>query len=100
MSRFRIFVIIFVTFSFMGGLATPVLAQIELEDELVMERPIPALNTIWIEEMTWIEIRDALAEGKRTAIVPTGGIEQNGPCLLYTSPSPRDATLSRMPSSA
>ena len=25
---------------------------------------------------------------------------QSGPCLLYTSPSPRDATLSRMPSSA
>ena len=24
----------------------------------------------------------------------------NIPCLLYTSPSPRDATLSRMPSSA
>ena len=28
------------------------------------------------------------------------GIEQNNYCLLYTSPSPRDATLSRMPSSA
>ena len=28
-----------------------------------------------------------------------GWIESNG-CLLYTSPSPRDATLSRMPSSA
>ena len=26
--------------------------------------------------------------------------DRNGPCLLYTSPSPRDATLSRMPSSA
>ena len=26
--------------------------------------------------------------------------EKGGPCLLYTSPSPRDATLSRMPSSA
>ena len=26
--------------------------------------------------------------------------EDGGPCLLYTSPSPRDATLSRMPSSA
>ena len=25
---------------------------------------------------------------------------RNAPCLLYTSPSPRDATLSRMPSSA
>ena len=26
--------------------------------------------------------------------------EEFGDCLLYTSPSPRDATLSRMPSSA
>ena len=26
--------------------------------------------------------------------------ERDGGCLLYTSPSPRDATLSRMPSSA
>ena len=26
--------------------------------------------------------------------------EQRTACLLYTSPSPRDATLSRMPSSA
>ena len=30
----------------------------------------------------------------------TGGVEKVIPCLLYTSPSPRDATLSRMPSSA
>ena len=28
------------------------------------------------------------------------GIDKDNPCLLYTSPSPRDATLSRMPSSA
>ena len=27
-------------------------------------------------------------------------IDQQNSCLLYTSPSPRDATLSRMPSSA
>ena len=27
-------------------------------------------------------------------------VSQNESCLLYTSPSPRDATLSRMPSSA
>ena len=27
-------------------------------------------------------------------------LPQNTTCLLYTSPSPRDATLSRMPSSA
>ena len=29
-----------------------------------------------------------------------GSIDKDIPCLLYTSPSPRDATLSRMPSSA
>ena len=27
-------------------------------------------------------------------------LPRHGSCLLYTSPSPRDATLSRMPSSA
>ena len=29
-----------------------------------------------------------------------GGVDCFATCLLYTSPSPRDATLSRMPSSA
>ena len=32
--------------------------------------------------------------------VATGVVEEDTSCLLYTSPSPRDATLSRMPSSA
>ena len=36
--------------------------------------------------------------GKTTLISIICGIVT--PCLLYTSPSPRDATLSRMPSSA
>ena len=31
---------------------------------------------------------------------PRRRLEASGTCLLYTSPSPRDATLSRMPSSA
>jgi len=42
-------------------------------------RPIPALETVWMDEMTWMEVRDAIASGKTTAIVATGGIEQNGP---------------------
>lgn len=50
-----------------------------LQEELKMERPVEALDSIWIEELTWIEIRDAIASGKTTAIVSTGGIEQNGP---------------------
>ena len=35
-----------------------------------------------------------------TIAVLGNGIAHAYPCLLYTSPSPRDATLSRMPSSA
>ena len=45
----------------------------------------------------------ALAELKASG-VSQREVERNstagGTCLLYTSPSPRDATLSRMPSSA
>lgn len=44
--------------------------------------PLPAPNTVWIEEMTWMDVRDALASGKTTAIVTTGGMEPNGPWLV------------------
>lgn len=54
-------------------------AERRLQAELTMPRPVDALNSVWIEELTWIEIRDALAAGKKTIIIPTGGIEQNGP---------------------
>jgi len=43
--------------------------------------PLPTANTVWLEEMTWIDVRDAIKAGKTTAIVPTGGIEPNGPWL-------------------
>lgn len=49
--------------------------------DMRMERPIEALNSVWIEELTWMEVRDALRDGKTTAIIATGGIEQNGPYL-------------------
>ena len=44
-------------------------------------RPIAALDSVWIEELTWMEVRDALKAGKTTVLVPTGGVEQNGPYL-------------------
>jgi creatinine amidohydrolase len=34
------------------------------------------------ERMTWVEIRDAVAAGKTTLIIPTGGTEQNGPHMV------------------
>ena len=45
-------------------------------------RPIDALESLWIGDLTWIEVRDAIAAGKTTAIIPTGAVsEQNGPYL-------------------
>ena len=45
------------------------------------ERPIRALNSLWIEELTWMEIRDAIRDGNTTVLVLTGGVESNGPHL-------------------
>lgn len=56
------------------GLVAPVSGQ-----DLDAARPIAGSNTVFIEEMTWMEVRDALADGMTTAIVATGGVEQNGP---------------------
>ena len=40
------------------------------------------------------------ATGEQSAEVKLATTKDVNTCLLYTSPSPRDATLSRMPSSA
>lgn len=57
-------------------------AQAALEAELKAPNPIPAVDNVWIDELTWYEVRDAIAAGKTTAIIATGGIEQNGPYLI------------------
>ena len=55
------------------------------------EQSSPLLSIIWLHGLG--------ADGHDfAAVVPE--LEKLGVCLLYTSPSPRDATLSRMPSSA
>jgi creatinine amidohydrolase len=43
--------------------------------------PLTPPNTVWIEDMTWMDVRDAMKAGKTTIIIPTGGIEPNGPWL-------------------
>ena len=44
--------------------------------------PLPTPNTVWMEEMTWMDVRDALRAGKTTVIISTGGMEPNGPWLV------------------
>jgi creatinine amidohydrolase/Fe(II)-dependent formamide hydrolase-like protein len=40
------------------------------------ERP-----SIFLEDLTWTELRDEIGAGKTTIIVPIGGTEQNGPAM-------------------
>jgi creatinine amidohydrolase/Fe(II)-dependent formamide hydrolase-like protein len=40
------------------------------------------VDSVFIEDLTWMEVRDALKAGSDTVIVATGGVEQNGPYLV------------------
>jgi creatinine amidohydrolase/Fe(II)-dependent formamide hydrolase-like protein len=41
-----------------------------------------AAPAVWIESLTWVELRDRVAAGATTALVPIGGTEQNGPHMV------------------
>jgi creatinine amidohydrolase/Fe(II)-dependent formamide hydrolase-like protein len=51
-------------------------------DMNTMVNPIEPLDTVWIEDMTQLEIRDALKAGKNTALIFAGGMENNGPYIV------------------
>jgi creatinine amidohydrolase len=52
--------------------------RVEVAD---MPRPIEMRDTLWIEDLTMLEVRDLIKAGKTTALILTGGIEENGPYL-------------------
>jgi creatinine amidohydrolase len=45
-------------------------------------RPIDATDSLWTEDLTWMEVRDAVKAGYTTIIIGTGGIEQSGPYVV------------------
>ena len=62
----------------------------ELSDQLDFQEFTPIQTQLF----------DPLLAGENLLGVSPTGTGKTLACLLYTSPSPRDATLSRMPSSA
>lgn len=50
----------------------------------LVQKPLTASlpDTVSIADMTWVEVRSAIARGYKTVIVPSGGIEQNGPHMI------------------
>jgi creatinine amidohydrolase len=62
----------------LGVLAVAVLAMAFSQRTLTASLP----DTVEMADMTWVEVRSAIARGYTVAIVPTGGIEQNGPHMV------------------
>ena len=68
-------------------------------ENYLMDRNTPFSHIVANATVHFITRQIFIGAGKVGCEIPGTGIDAV-PCLLYTSPSPRDATLSRMPSSA
>ena len=51
-------------------------------------------DTVFLEDLTWTEVRDAIRAGKTTIIIPAGGTEQNGPHMALGKHNARVRVLS------
>ena len=56
------------------ALAVGALVTVFSQNTLTAQMP----DTVEMTDMTWVEVRSAIERGYTVAIVPTGGIEQNG----------------------
>ena len=91
-------------------LALPQLAPKWLSREAGVKQVVETIKTAQKNEANLIVFSESFLPGYPFWLDGTGGAQFNNDrqkiifshysCLLYTSPSPRDATLSRMPSSA
>jgi creatinine amidohydrolase len=61
-----------------GAAAEPRKLEPTMDTAPASKTPTAAPDTVFIDELTWEETRDALKAGKMTVIVPTGGTEKNG----------------------
>ena len=55
----------------------------------------PARAEVFLENLTWTELRDQVAAGTTTVIVPIGGTEQSGPHLALGKHNARVKVLSQ-----
>ena len=53
-------------------------------------------DTVFLEELSWTELRDQIAAGKTTILVPIGGTEQSGPQMAVGKHNARARALSEM----
>src|SRR5438094_2513466 len=56
--------------------------------------PAHAAATVFVDELTWPELRDRIRAGTTTVIIPVGGTEQNGPHMVLGKHNVRVKALS------
>ena len=69
-------------------------------DDVLTYALFPQIGLKFLENRNNPDAFEPVPTGKESSTATTDAGEEIYTCLLYTSPSPRDATLSRMPSSA
>src|SRR4051794_41341312 len=68
---------------FAGGTASIIIAA-----GSASATPPAQADLVEFEKMTWVEVKTALAAGKTTALIYTGGVEQRGPPKATRGPKP------------
>src|SRR5512135_1734132 len=54
-----------------------------------------AQSSVFLEDLTWTELRDAIRAGKTTILVPVGGTEQSGPYMALGKHNARVSALAQ-----
>lgn len=67
---------------FLAATAPAQQARGPMNPDPAMPLPTAPKDTVFMDDLNWLEIRDAIAAGKTTAILSTGGIEMSGPHLV------------------
>ena len=64
---------------------------------LVTAAPVSsaAPSSVFLEDLTWTELRDAIRAGKTTILVPVGGTEQSGPYIALGKHNARARALAQ-----
>jgi hypothetical protein len=56
-------------------------SQEPMYDMKTYANPLPPTDAVWIQQLTELELRDAIKAGKTNVLIPTGSVEDNGPWL-------------------
>ena len=92
MKKIKFLLLIFFSIFYLNK--TVISAEIDIYKKIdLFGEVLEKINKEYVDEFNQSESMDSAINGLLQSLDPYS-------CLLYTSPSPRDATLSRMPSSA